>query len=62
MPSSELAIILAASDIDLNRRQIDALVEAVDTKVEGITFSTFCAFLEHSDLDAQQVLKALETH
>lgn len=61
VPSEELAMVLAAVEIDLNRRQIDALVEAVDTKADGITFVTFKAFLEHSELDAQVVLKALET-
>ncbi|CAK9052135.1 cGMP-dependent protein kinase (TgPKG) [Durusdinium trenchii] len=61
VPSEELAMILATAEIDMTRRQIDALVEAVDTKADGITFTTFCAFLEHSELDAAAVLRALES-
>jgi len=60
VPSEELAMVLASAEIDMTRMQIDALVEAVDTKVDGITFTTFCAFLEHSDLDASALLRALE--
>lgn len=59
VPSEELAMALASAEIDMNRLQIDALVEAVDTKVDGITFTTFCAFLEHSDLDARALLRAM---
>lgn len=43
-----------------SRRQIDALVEAVDIKADGVTFASFCSFLEHSELDVKAVLHALE--
>jgi hypothetical protein len=31
----------------------------VKSQVDGITFTTFCAFLEHSDLDARALLRAM---
>ncbi|CAJ1398018.1 unnamed protein product [Effrenium voratum] len=60
IPSEELAVVLATATIDLSKRQIDALVEAVDIKADGVTFASFCSFLEHSELDVKAVLHALE--
>ena len=44
-----------------DRGQCDAQVLTNPWQADGITFKTFCAFLEQSDLDAHAVLRALES-